>query len=957
MSNVPNDLSSSIHFSEASHADLPVAVIAIHGVGQHPEGASAEAVSTLLTSLPREAADKTPAYDSFAIQYVEVALEPVRCAPEGHNDSERNLKARSQKPSRMKNLFSKAWNMFDERRGFLCEQRKVGVTEARRVRGIREEPHVDRSQFGYEFMRSQLAHYAGDNARVFTTLRLEGSSGANHSGPKVHIYDAHYSDLSKQQNGVVGFFFALYQLLFHLASLSLQAVYWAEAENSDASGKVGRWRVLASLHATSIRMLIMWVPILNLVLLGLGVCTFVERASSTFAMVAGLSFAAILGIVMTFRWRGGKSSPARPTVWASIPLGGALIGVTVSLGIAWLYQFLLKTVYLRSPVAEPLNIGTITLLFAVLAIVGFGIFWVTQKFEEMRPGAFWLSIPLFFINAIFFLFVFLPKALKLAGTSDAIATASLWSVQWVFGQLSICWVICLVCAFVTWPIGKLCQAKIKNADQKGRAAAALRTGRLAFALPGLLFLIVTLALWTAIVVTGSEKLHAFDKVKHETAAAGPTSWFGVSYFIPNVCYLESWMDHANHPVHSRIMRRKDALADCHPALLAPQTLTNSRERGWDTYLRGLLLVSITPGLPVTLFLLSLGIFLLTWAVFPSLLYESSLDPFAKAGKDDKSWLGSWLSRGLDSTTVVTRLLWTALVPVPIIFGIMDWLVWMDIAPEEIHRFVITASRVTLPILQQASIAITATAIYGIGLKYMGKILDTLLDVDNYLRTSPKYRTPRATIAERITSLLRHIGNYRDSSGRPYGRVIIVAHSLGTMVSSDLLQYLHRSAADSPDPALAAFGFGQKEGEARTPIYLMTMGSPLRQLMNRFFPHLYWWISDTPDNSLHPEKNEARAAEGDFNGFPRAEDLRVKGWMNLYRSGDYVGRSLWTRQKLAADSGPVMPVLVDAKRQRAEVCIGLGAHTHYWDRGAPDVGRNLQILITNPEAVFGKSGEA
>ena len=47
----------------------------------------------------------------------------------------------------------------------------------------------------------------------------------------MHIYDAHYSDLTKPQSNIVGFFFAFFQLLFHLASLSLQAVYWVEAEN------------------------------------------------------------------------------------------------------------------------------------------------------------------------------------------------------------------------------------------------------------------------------------------------------------------------------------------------------------------------------------------------------------------------------------------------------------------------------------------------------------------------------------------------------------------------------------------------------------------------------------------------------------------------------------------------------------------------------------------------------
>ena len=40
-----------------------------------------------------------------------------------------------------------------------------------------------------------------------------------------------------------------------------------------------------------------------------------------------------------------------------------------------------------------------------------------------------------------------------------------------------------------------------------------------------------------------------------------------------------------------------------------------------------------------------------------------------------------------------------------------------------------------------------------------------------------------------------------------------------------------------------------EGQSKLPIYAFCMGSPLRQLLDRFFPLLYWWVSDSPDNSL------------------------------------------------------------------------------------------------------------
>ena len=75
--------------------------------------------------------------------------------------------------------------------------------------------------------------------------------------------------------------------------------------------------------------------------------------------------------------------------------------------------------------------------------------------------------------------------------------------------------------------------------------------------------------------------------------------------------------------------------------------------------------------------------------------------------------------------------------------------------------------------------------------------------------------------------------------------------------------------------------------------------------------------------------------------PDPNDLRVKGWYNTYRSGDYVGRYLWH-----VDEG--LDRWDDSERNddatRMERCLGAGAHTHYFDETAMSVAAILDDMI-------------
>jgi hypothetical protein len=193
-------------------------------------------------------------------------------------------------------------------------------------------------------------------------------------------------------------------------------------------------------------------------------------------------------------------------------------------------------------------------------------------------------------------------------------------------------------------------------------------------------------------------------------------------------------------------------------------------------------------------------------------------------------------------------------------------------------------------------------------------IDAVLDVDNYFRDPPNRQPPRARIYSRYASLLAYLRE------RGYARIVIVAHSQGTVMSADLLRYLYEQRR-------------LPEVVGDIPISLVTLGSPLRDLYAAHFPLLYRWMGSR-------DRGFATAA-------PSASDIGAVEWVNACRSGDYVGRFLWTPwqqgyriARVRADG------TVDADRagDRTEFCLGAGAHTHYFSNDAVALAVEIDRLI-------------
>ena len=202
------------------------------------------------------------------------------------------------------------------------------------------------------------------------------------------------------------------------------------------------------------------------------------------------------------------------------------------------------------------------------------------------------------------------------------------------------------------------------------------------------------------------------------------------------------------------------------------------------------------------------------------------------------------------------------------------------------------------------------AIGGVALKQLQALrvpLDIALDVDNHFREFPRRAMPRVRIFERYIAELEMV------LARGYRRIVIVAHSQGTVITADLLRYLQQRLKLEPTTQtdrLAQLGLALENAD----VSLLTVGCPLRQLYARRFPDLYHWVvADLGDGTTGPDHTE----------------LGIKCWLNRWGAADYVGRWLWEHSGAPIDT---------------DKCTGADAHTHYFEENQTMVVAALRSLI-------------
>jgi hypothetical protein len=906
-----------------------VAVIAVHGVGVHPPGQTQDDMSDLLLSLPPRDYTAPRAYEPFRSVSIQIPLSPLKVRPFHPPGS-----PESAEPVPPPSLGTRIKNLYQEQSADFAYERRIRATGD--VESFAAVHSV--GDAGRRYTQMLLENYEGGSevaGSKYCTARVEGKRIAD--GTHVHIYEVLWADLAKPNNTILKFFLGLFQVLLHLASLSRTAVDTGSAEGT---GMV--FVLYRRCQRYAIRLLQIFAPLLQLlVLVACGSCLSTASSYTQDRRALPLAFGAVAGILVgligVVRYKNKIS--IGPWLWSLLAVLPALIGIAIPWGFMCLLQH-------WGPGFSNADCANITAALSFWLLPGVGLFtWILYYYEDFRKGARVTGIVLFSAAFIYFVVALklAPGALHLLPpvpnehpgplSHTFVPLAAFWTAKALLGYLRFCWFLIITLAFAALILGSIAWRSIKNDPaRRARARAAVRTSRFAFALPCVSFCLLTLAIWASLIhLSSGISSNPLFPANVITARFPPVNSSVASHLHLTWVY-DTWHSFSQ----ATYSQGDDNFAD--------DKIPNATPA--DDFISDALAWSVGYQLPVSLALVALAGFLLTWWALPSALTErfpyrndaKDREHEGKAPRDTDNatslHMGTWLSRGIDSTSVITFLLWSS-----IFFAPAAWIILRDFARD--HSALLysldTLRHWSETIVYSETLAAAVFLVYAA--RSGGVVLGIVLDVDTYLRDTPREAPPRARIFERYMSTLRYVATLRDADGYGYDEIVIVAHSLGALISGDILHFLQSRYS--------------LEEKIPIPIKLLTMGNPSRQLLNRFFPYLYDWIKSEPDNGAHPLPAPQLMTPASIPDaqLPLPHDLGLQQWVSAYRSGDYVGRSLWLNEwylRTPDDADPRTnpPFLAQSDDDtRAEMCIGAGAHTHYMDDTAPDIAWALDQLIS------------
>ena len=814
------DSAHSVALETAAHeTQRHVAVVAVHGVADQKPGNTVRDVVRLLVALPGKLPGDPRPYSAATEVTQTIAVTPIPVTP---------IAPPPKRPWTPQNEFKSAYLQY-------CQS-----MPGRKVLGSLHDDIV--------FTKNLLGSYKpelGEQSYTTTVASVHRAVHGAHPPTSVDIFELYWADLSRPGPGLRRFVSEFYQLLFHLGSLGRLTI---DAATVPHEGKPA-WQTVRIGTAVAARMLAQPIALLNLALAALALVAVAVMLPEGWhsALVAGIVGAAVaVGICIP-----GYRSPTG--VSRAVPV----LAIAIGSGVAWAVW---AGVLLPPSLAPPRGLALLA------AVAGTALFWwFCTKHEARNPNAKWWG-------ALACALMLLPLLFALFGGDNSKADvigSVLWAAQWLLLGLILVWAVFFVAQAAAWLAGLwLRLGTLSHADRR-----ALTTGRIAIALPALLFILLTLLLWLAVAEVGARYL-----------PIAPYQFKGLICTSLLSCAQD-------------MLDRSAVYAD--PVV-------------WS--LGGALIFAVFGFLP---------------AVIQEILPRGA----DRQATERSQRLGRWLTMAFELLGVSAFVIYVGVVVLIPLIGTASNLDTGWVLFDRLKDWTEQPSALKAIAVIIAGSSVTLLALGSrLGKVFLGfrPVLDVALDVDNHLREHPLERNPRSQILTRYASLLRHLCAPSANRDRGYDAVVIVAHSQGSVITADLLRYVHHVGV----PGLECLG------RRRLPLRLLTVGCPLRQLYSQRFPNLYDWARHG-HAGWPPAVPDIPAGQA-----PEPSLLRVTCWSNGYRSGDYVGRYLW-RNEACADRWTPTAASKDTADTRREFCVGVGAHTHYFDGsdGKDPVAEELDRLIT------------
>jgi hypothetical protein len=720
-----------------------------------------------------------------------------------------------------------------------------------------------------QYATDQLRQYqVQGNDAFYDTIRIDGvRSGINSEARcNVHVFELFWADLSRRAFGAFQGFIEIYQILFFLCGLGRKTLDFTRARHPGSFW----WQAFGSTQVVAERILVLGVPIINLCLLAVGSVFLPVLFAQSRILLIGLValYAGVLSgaaiVSMRRKWMDEDGSR-----WAGFFLPIGLIALAAG-GLA----ALIPSEY------ENRAVGTVWVVTALSAVL-----IVCKLYDRLRRGAlfsgFLIAAPTAILGAVEFWLLGTPKIEK----SDQFLMLDrvVRTGEWLLTVLNVAWLIFLLFLFFMTISEWFATRHACRCEFPQRCRRAAWTAQITMLLPASLIVILTSAFWKLLI----ELLPRLPGTK--LLAQVPSAPINLPGAFARL-------------LSSGVAQLSAQLA-AHPD--QPPSVQNVLQTMIDAQGNDLAFLCLA---------LSVAAALAIWALVPVIAAE--IRPPAERSQKKATWMGSALNTGFLKLRLAGEILrWVYLGSFVVCFaGLAMGLPTFD---SRLGATLIAMLGCTIGLILTASQG--PLSFLALGFK---SAIDVALDVIAWLQIRPANQNPKGRICARFVSLLRHICK-EHQTGAHYRAIVIVAHSQGAIISADLLRYLFfqkkRSELDSTLNPLFT---------DELPIYLMTFGSPLRQLYDLRFPDLYGW-SFRPNHAVD---------EG-----PCIRELGVRAWLNGYRSGDYVGRFLWHKEN-DPDAWTLGSVTGKIKHQQ-DCCLGEGAHTHYFDETSPNVPIWLNRVIS------------